>query len=100
MTAYQVVDDADAEDLGRFDQAACDVDVLLARHGIAGRMVVSEEDAGRVGLDGRAEDVARVNGATVEQAACDRLGRRAGALKDCRLSAIGFRPCPAGAKIE
>ena len=43
-TEDDVVDKADAEELARLDQAFGCLDVLLARLGIAGRMVVRDNN--------------------------------------------------------
>ena len=56
--AYHMVDDADAQNLRGFDQAAGDVAILLAGGRVAGRVVMRQNHAGRALPDRLAHDLA------------------------------------------
>src|SRR5258705_530525 len=61
-----VIEDVDAQDAPRLDQPPGDREILLAGRGVAGGMVVRQDQTGRGDRDRGLEDLARVHDARVQ----------------------------------
>jgi len=62
-----VIQETNFDDLAICDQDSRDFLVAFRGRGIAGRMIVADDDSGRIVDDGGADDLARINGGTIDR---------------------------------